>query len=131
MTTTSSNVASIITLLDDHTESDLDAFVTIANRFVARVLKDCDYEDEDLELIERYYAAHLYAVDNPEMNITSEGAGSIRETYQGTQIGKGLSSTKYGQMAISLDDCGVLANLEGPKVGGSTQFVWLGEETNG
>ena len=61
-----------------------------------------------LELIERWLAAHCYAIRDPRT--TSEKVGSLGESYEGKQD-LYLASTRYGQMAMMVDTRGGLAAL--------------------
>lgn len=84
--------------------------------------------DSLLELIERWCAAHAYAmVDQPFASKSSEGASG---SFQG-QTGKYFEATKYGQMAVSLDYTGTLEGGEptgGSSGGGAAvpEAWWLG-----
>ena len=71
-----------------------------------------------LELIERWLAAHAYAMsDQPYTSKNTNGAGA---TFQG-QTGMSLDATKYGQMAKSLDNSGCLAGA-----GRKARLLWGG-----
>jgi hypothetical protein len=63
-----------------------------------------------LELIERWLAAHFYAMsDQP---FSEEWVGKAKASYQGSRgetLGKYLEASKYGQQAILLDPTGYLS----------------------
>lgn len=64
-----------------------------------------------LKEIEKWLAAHLIAVTK-ERIATEEEAGGAKIKYAGS-YGKGLQSTSYGQMVLTLDTTGRLASLMG------------------
>lgn len=71
-----------------------------------------------LELIERWLAAHAYALsDQPYASKATDRASA---TFQG-QTGMNLDATKYGQMAKSLDTSGCLASA-----GRKARLLWGG-----
>jgi len=67
-----------------------------------------DYTATELELIERWLAAHCYHIR--DMRAEQEKAGSVGSTYQ-SKVDLGLDVTHYGQMAMRLDYYGGLAAL--------------------
>lgn len=100
--------------VDETVSSDLVPFITSASILVDRVCATAKsgeadfYTAEELELIERWLAAHFYTIrDN---RIASEGVKSLTTTYQ-FQIGIGLKSSMQGQTALMLDRAGGLAAL--------------------
>lgn len=75
-----------------------------------------------LELIERWLAAHFYAVsDQPFASNVTKGAEAV---YQG-KTGMGLESRFYGQHAMLLDTSGVLRAMNSPA--GRASAAWLGK----
>lgn len=73
------------------------------------------------ELIERWLAAHNYALMDPLYMSKSTGGASA--SFQ-RQAGMGFESTEYGRMAIRLDFSGCLNNID------KQQFAscdWLGK----
>ena len=78
----------------------------MVNNYIVNNSKCASVDDTTLELIERYLAAHYYALDNP--SIVSESADGTSETYERGQTGMGLDSTRFGQTALELDTCGGL-----------------------
>jgi len=103
-------------------------FIESANGLVDRVVvKDTGslMSASDLELVERWLSAHLYAHADQLYQNKSQGGAS--GGFQG-QTGMYFSSTQYGQTALMLDYTGTLADLEkqakeGKKTAG---FIWLG-----
>lgn len=92
--------------------------------------RDLVVDETRLEIVERWLAAHFYAVsDRPFANRSTGGAGA---GFDG-KTGQGLDFTGYGQHAKVLDPTGFLSSLgsggsEGavrPKVGG----FWAGTST--
>ena len=93
----------------DTTIADITPFIEAAGSIVTDVCLDSSYDTVKLELIERWLAAHFYAVRDPLL--TSQGAGGASGSFQG-QTGMFLQFTSYGQMACLLDTDGNLANLD-------------------
>lgn len=89
---------------------DLDPFILTASVIVDRVRtcavsKSVTLTAVELELIERWLAAHCYALsDQPYASKSESGGGGA---FQG-QTGMALDATKYGQQAQVLDYSGCL-----------------------
>jgi len=62
-----------------------------------------------LKEVETYLAAHFVTLWDPR--VAKEAGGSVSFTYEG-KTGEGLASSKYGQMALTLDPTGNLAALD-------------------
>jgi len=124
--TTSIAVSEIIEV---DTSISLTPFINTAS---AMVTKHCAelyaYTDEELELIERYLAAHFYTLRDPRP--TQETAGKVNQWLQ-SKVDLGLATSHYGQMAMVLDYNGGLSklNTETKKGGKRTVGIsWLGTE---
>lgn len=97
-------------------DADMDPFIEIASAIVDDVCATLTladnvtlaYDATRLEKIERWLAAHFYAIRDPR--VESEGVGPIRTKFQGV-TDMHLDHTSYGQMAQLLDTKGGLANL--------------------
>jgi hypothetical protein len=87
---------------------DLDSFIEVASALVDEVCEPAGYNATRLELIERWLAAHFYAVRDPRAEM--EQADTIRAQYE-TKVDLGLNVTRYGQQAMLLDTAGGLAVL--------------------
>lgn len=125
--TTSNNVSAI--LLEDYdTNNSLTPFIETASTIVDTVnncasLKGISLSSTQLELIERWLAAHYYVMsDQNYRSKRTEGASAV---YQG-ETGKYFEASKYGQTALSIDYSGCLKSLMNPRVG----VYWLGKELN-
>lgn len=105
--TTRELVATVVEV--DANITDLDPFILTANLLVTEVCVPEGYDDERLELIERWLAAHFYIVRDPRA--ANEKAGSVGIAYQFAQLGMHLQGTMQGQQALLLDTSGALANL--------------------
>lgn len=114
---------------DDEAFPDLGPFIAAANSLVGAVCLGSGYSDFTLELIERWLAAHFYAVSDPRS--TYEQAGSVSEKLEG-KTDLGLDFTRYGQQAKLLDYAGNLAKLGRDQVGKyarvAMEMVWLGTD---
>lgn len=107
--TTSELVGGIIEV--DATIS-LTPFILVANELVTEKCTGTQgpttaYSDERLEVIERWLAAHFYAIR--DTRVASESAG-VSASYQ-YKLGLNMSVTMYGQQAMLLDTNGQLAKL--------------------
>jgi hypothetical protein len=76
--------------------------------------------EDRLEVIERWLAAHFYAVSDRPYASRSTGGGS--GSFDG-KTDKGLDFTGYGQHAKLLDPTGYLASLGGAAGGGGEGVV--------
>lgn len=103
---------------------DLSAFVDSAHVLVAQWCPAYDatarpdgYTDAQLEMIERWLAAHAFAVSPQGVILGAAGglqrerAGEVEEEYQQRRFGPGLDSTEFGRMALVFDWRGFLAAL--------------------
>jgi len=106
------------------------SLIPFINAAAAMVTKHCavftDYTSEELELIERYLAAHFYTLIDPRP--TQETAGKVSRWLQ-SKVGLGLSTSHYGQMAMRLDWRGGLASLDARTAKGGARTVgisWMG-----
>lgn len=127
--TTPSAIADIISVEEG---DNLSPFIEAASAIVDRVVataKDEDgspyYNEPQLELIERWLAAHFYAIYSPRARV--ESVSSLRVMYEG-ETGLGLEHTRYGQQAMLLDTAGGLARLNKQLSKGRAKIAvyWLG-----
>jgi hypothetical protein len=87
---------------------DLTPFIATANILVTRVCGSAGYSDEEIEMIERWLAAHFYCMRDPRA--TYETARSVAQSLQ-NKVDLGLATSHYGQQAMILDTKGGLARL--------------------
>ncbi len=123
--TTDDNVEGIIEV---DSGISLTPFIAAANHLVTQCCSSDDYDATQLELIERFLAAHLYTLRDPRA--VQERAGSVGVTYQ-SKVDLGLSTSHYGQTAMALDFEGGLAALNAQTKKGSRRSVsvkYLGTE---
>lgn len=92
----------------DELTSDLAPYIETANELVTELCAPAGYLDSRLELIERWLAAHFYAVTDPRLK--SESFGKSSGEYQ-SKIDLHLNLSHYGQQAQLLDTQGKLAQL--------------------
>ena len=106
-------------------------FIDVANDLVTNVCTDSDYSAATLELIERWLAAHFYAIRDPRRE--SEEADEVSAKFK-SKVELGFNVTHYGQMAMRLDTKGNLSALDSrTKKGMATAGIgitWLGNERN-
>ncbi len=81
-----------------------------ANLFVDTHLLSENHSEPILTEIEKYLAAHLVALTEEKGGVTRSKMGDADESYANV-FDTGFRSTRYGQMAITLDTSGVLARL--------------------
>lgn len=94
-------------------DSDIDVFINIANRYITDVLGTKGLSSARLKDIELFMSAHLIKVDVDKGGIKSERIGDSQRTYN-LLSGNGLQSSTYGQTAAMLDTSGYLlsANIK-------------------
>lgn len=124
--TTSALVQGI--LGDDYNGStNLNPFISTASVVVNRVRlcaieKEIPLTTEELELLERWLAAHYYC--QSDTTYKSKSTGGASGSFRGGD-GMGFESTLYGQSAMmNIDPSGCLANLDKTTSAGG---VWLGK----
>jgi hypothetical protein len=112
---------------DTDASPDLQQFIDSADAVVATRLvataakKNYVHATAELEIIERWLAAHLYCCsDQPYKSRSTAGASG---QFSGNTA-DGFDSTKYGQMACRLDYSGCLQNLNKFQRAGAQ---WLGK----
>lgn len=101
-------------------------FIDTASIMVDECCLGVGYTETRLELIERWLAAHLYALR--EQVPASENAGDVAVSYQ-YKVDLHLNQTKYGQQAMLLDTEGGLATLNQRVSKGKpppASITWLG-----
>jgi hypothetical protein len=109
MPRTTTNAVKKIIEVDDKLVTDLDAFTETAASLVDR----CEAADPSVsaatwELVERWLAAHFYAILDPRY--TEEEADTVSAKYQ-QKTGMFFKGTMYGQQAMMLDPSGCLAAI--------------------
>lgn len=108
--------AQVATVIDITVGDDLTGAIDTAHQLVT----DCclsytvPYSDVKLELIERWLAAHCYAMNRPRASLESAsgGGGGVSQQFEPSKAGFGLRETKYGSFAMSLDTGGNLALMQ-------------------
>lgn len=125
--TTSDAVEALLLQQYDSVNSPvLTGFIETANVVVSRVdtcatSKGYTLSVTELELIERWLAAHYYAIGDPTYQ--SKRTGKASGTFRGN-TDMGLDSTLFGQQAKTLDPSGCLNKVgKTVAVGG----YWLGK----
>lgn len=104
-------------------------FIEAANALVTEICEPvAAYDATRLELIERWLAAHFYALRDPRAK--QEQAGTVGQTLHVGWVRMHLQSTLWGQQAMLLDTAGGLARLnkgiETGKRGGTVGVTYLG-----
>jgi len=93
----------------DLNTASLDAFVRRARRYYISVISE-DIEPPVAEDVVVRLAAHFVAT-GPERQVDSAGEGGGNVSFSG-QTGEGLMATSHGQVAVTLDPTGELADEE-------------------
>ncbi len=97
----------------DTSKSDADVLahmIDTANLYVDTHLLSAGLPDPILTKIELYLAAHLVALTEEKGGVTRSKMGDADESYANVYK-DGFRSTRYGQMALTLDSSGTLASL--------------------
>lgn len=126
--TTPELVGTIITV---SARDDVTACIATANVIVTKVCGGSDYDSTQFELIERWLAAHFYAVWRPRTSM--EQAGPVRQEFEQIKVDLGLDVTKYGQTAMRIDTDGSLAAMNNTQkkvlsYPGGIRSIWVGTE---
>jgi hypothetical protein len=90
------------------TTSDTTPFIEAASVLVDNHLTGKGLSDATLLQIEKWWAAHLFAVSDPRSEETK--TGKSEDKFQG-KTGMGLNATLYGQQVLLFDTTGTLANV--------------------
>ena len=113
---------------DDVTIPDLDPFIDTSNTLVTECCAGvAAYDAARLELIERWLAAHFYAIRD---NRRSNEQADVSQAFQ-YKLGLILQVTMYGQQALMLDTAGGLAALSKKMEKGvatNAGLTWLGTD---
>ena len=106
----------------------LTPFIEAASHLVTKVCVNTGYDAVDLELIERWLSAHMYAIRDPRYLV--ERAGSVLAEYR-SKVDLGFDVTHYGQQAMRLAYNGELAKLNEKIKQGKVQTIgvnWVGTD---
>lgn len=125
--TTAASVKGV--LLKDYDSAnapDLTPFIDAATNLVDQVSagasdKSITLSSTTLELVERWLAAHFYAMS--DQTLAQKNTGKAGGRFHG-QTGMFLTATKYGQSAMSIDYSGVLRAMNDGRRAG---VFWLGK----
>lgn len=119
--TTAEQVSAIVEV---DTSISLVPFIEVASALVDEVCATVEaaYTDTRLELIERWLSAHFYCVRDPRAK--EEQAGKVREVKE-SNTDLNLASSKYGQMAMTLDTNGGLASLNQATIKGQARAIGI------
>jgi hypothetical protein len=98
----------VLYLLGD-TEANAFIYLNLASEMVDSLLGNSSLSAVILKQIELYLACHLYTQTNPD--VVRESYDNASFQYLVASSGKGFCSTKWGQMAESLDTTGRLSSL--------------------
>ena len=93
----------------DMDSCEVEAYIKTSSVFVEVHLESYNLDDDLMEEMERWIAAHFIAATR-EQQLEEGEAGTAKGIFQG-KSGMGLASTQYGQQAVMLDPTGTLAKL--------------------
>lgn len=92
---------------------DLTPFIMTATVLTTTACGGHGYSDDgvnsQMEIIERWLAAHFYAIRDTQLTFAKAGTANVG--FQ-TKLGLGLRLTSWGQQALILDTSGSLAAIE-------------------
>lgn len=110
---------------------DLEPFIETASVLIddaalCATNKGASYSETKARLLEGWVAAHCYVTS--DQTFASKSTAGASATMHG-QTAFNLSSSRYGQMALSLDTSGCLAQLTGGTDGTrrTARGIWLGK----
>ena len=111
---------------DDANNPSLVPFIDSAALIVNRVVqcaarKNITLSDEELEMVERWLSAHMYAMS--DRTYTNKSTGGASASFAG-QTAMGFEATLYGQTAMRIDYSGCLTNFDKSK---TASAQWLGK----
>jgi len=127
------NATAVELLLGDDYDAQrvggLQPFIDTANAIIDSVeaCAGTTLTESRLELMERWLSAHCYCQSDP--TYANESKGGASGAYTG-QTGMFLESTRYGQMALSLDSTGCLAEVTKPEGRPVAGGFWMGKRTS-
>lgn len=127
--TTQANVDTIIEV--DASITDYTPFIAVANTLVTEKCTGGDLTATELEMIERWLAAHFITVRDKQV-ISAGISGGPNVKYE-SKVDLGLDSSRYGQTAMLLDTTGGLAAYNQQIVkgkGSSITLTWLGTSSD-
>lgn len=114
--TTVEKVTGIVEVCDD---IDVDPFIEAAAFLIDKIVEPSStstvyppvvvYDEMDLELIERWLAAHFYTIRDNRIDTEKVDTASEKLRYK---VDLGLDQTQYGQKAKLLDVNGALARWD-------------------
>jgi hypothetical protein len=117
-------------VLETDASISLSPYIEVASALVTRICTGTYYDSTLLELIERWLAAHFYALR--DKRVASEGVKGLSTTYEAPKTDMYLANTVYGQTALSMDVYGNLAawqkQLEEGVQSASTGAYFLGSD---
>lgn len=124
MARTDDSLVQGILLRDYVASTDLAPFIDFATLLLDRVAtcatsKGFPLTDAELEVMETWIAAHLYVKRQYKAKRTADSSATWQDN-----LGEGLKSTSYGQMALALDPSGCLQQLTS---GRRANLLWLGK----
>lgn len=112
MTTTPTLVRELINT--DQTDTIITSLITAADTYFDQVFANTTIGTDLLNEIGRWFVAHMLAVTHDRMG-KNEKVGEARIEYTGS-FAKGLESTTYGQMVLTLDTTGTIMDSNKKKV---------------
>jgi hypothetical protein len=102
--------AEVLEIMDNElTESQVTPFLTAANLLITEAFSGASTSTDLLAEIEKWFTAHMLAVTIAR-TASAEELGEAKVKYTG-YWGKGLESTSYGQMVMTLDTEGITGSL--------------------
>lgn len=103
------NAEEVSKIIETDSSDDLAPFIVAATSVVDRIAAHASAPSSTtLEIIERWLAAHYYAVFR--QRVSSEKAGPVGENKQ-HWVGYGFQTTMHGTQALTLDPTGVLSHI--------------------
>lgn len=127
------NEDAVGSVIDVESGDDLTPYIDTASALVTERCTASGYSTQRLELIERWLAAHYYAINR--RRTAQEGVSGANEQFDPIKVDLFFDNTVYGQTAVALDTAGNLAALQNSlkdvkivlKAAGKPSTTWLGK----
>lgn len=109
MTVTAAQLRKLVEVPDDKADLDLQPFLASAALIRSEDLAGSGLSSNRLDQIELYLAAHFAVVSLEFGGVVMSKQGGSSETYRAPEAkATGLATTRFGQLALSLDTSGTL-----------------------
>ena len=92
--------------------TDISWAVADATKVTTELFATSGYTPDRTDLITKYLAAHFVVLNTEKGGLVRDRMGEADQSYVGSRDMSGLSLTRYGQQAMTLDVSGQLATMD-------------------